>query len=529
MSFFIECFLRVSAIFLVAFLVSLVLRKQAAALRHLIWVAAFGIALLTPLLFVYGPKTARPVIMNVPVLGGTIATPPTQELPRDLSPRRKEREAPPLLIWRLGETLFSIWAAGVTVFAFRMARSAFAASKLRRAAEPTDIAGALSFGLPNGVTVAESEAIAVAMTLGIHSPLILLPSNHNEWMPSRLRAVLLHELAHVRRKDCLLQWLPQIVCALHWFNPLVWLARAQMLCESERACDDAVLLDGASGPGFARDLLAIAEFSGLKGADPMLITVTTRLERRITRLLDPSANRNPLTFTRASATLAVMAALLLPIGAIGAQDGTQTGTLSGIVSDPTVAVIANATVYVSGPAGNLAIAGGPIGAWTARNLPPGLYQVEVSVPGFAAFRQTNVKVDPGASVELRQRLSIGQIAERITVVGAATSQAPANAPLAAPRKIRVGGNVQAARLISKTNPVYPDSAQQQGVQAAVLIQAIIDKNGNVLNPRVISSDTPADLAESALAAVRTWQYEPTRLNGEPVEVITTITVNFQLR
>jgi len=399
-----------------------------------------------------------------------------------------------------------------------------AARALRRGAHTLDI----HTEVRGDVAIAENDSAAVAMTLGVFRPLVLLPTHYRDWHPSRLRAVLLHELAHVRRRDCLARWLPQIVCALHWFNPLIWLARAQMLCESERACDDAVLNAGASGPDFARDLLAIAETSGLKGADPMLVTIATRLERRIARLLDASANRRPMSRVHALGTAAVVLVLLLPLAAVRAQaPGAQTGALSGVISDPSGAVIANAVVNLSGPAGKLAIAADPRGAWTAKNLAPGRYQIDVSVPGFVALRQL-VDVDAGATAQVKQALTIGQVAERVTVVGAAVSR-PAVTQAAPAQRIRVGGNIQAAKLISKTDPVYPDSARQQGLEGTVLIQAIIGKTGNIMDAHVLGNDTPQDLAQAALDAVRTWQYQPSRLNGEPVEVITTVTINFQLR
>jgi TonB family protein len=508
MSFFVECSLRVSAILIVAFLVALALRKQAAGLRHVVWVAAFGISALTPLLFAWGPSApVNDIVQTGPVVIDVA-------FPHSPSAPRPSRAIP----W--ADVALAIWAAGVLVFTLRMVRATITARTLRRAARPLTMF--------EGVAVGETESAAVALTLGVTSPLILLPAQHRDWEPSRLKSVLMHELAHVRRRDCLVQWLPQIVCALHWFNPLVWLGRAQMLCESERACDDAVLRGGARGPDFARDLLEIAEFSGLKGADPMLVTIATRLERRIARLLDASVNRQPLTRMRAVATTVIVVALLLPLASVRAQNGTQPGSLSGVVSDPTGAVIAKATVNLIGPAGNLALATNAAGVWTAKDLPPGSYQIEVSVPGFAAFRQPNVTLAPGASVQLKEPLAIGQIAETVTVVGAGASPAPA-AATAAPRRIRVGGNVQYAKLISKTPPVYPDSERAQGVEGTVRIQAVIGKSGNVLDARVIGGQPSQDFADAALNAVRTWQYEPTRLNGEAVEVITTITVNFQLQ
>jgi TonB family protein len=514
MSFFIECSVRVTAVMAATLVAILFLRRQPAAFRHLVWTGAFGIAALTPLLFAIGPKTIHPIVVAPPIeiraltIEADKASKPSQGLP-------------------VAGILAGIWSAGVLICIIKTGRSLVTARCLRRDATKLDAPNELPLEIPDSITVAKADRAKVAMTLGIRAPLIVLPANYRQWPVSRLRVVLLHELAHVRRRDCLLQWLPQIVCALHWFNPLAWFAREQMLCEAERASDDAVLLDGASGAAFARDLLDIAETSGLKGADPMFITITTRIERRIAQLLNASTNRKPLTHAHVFGALVLVVAALLPLAAIRAQDSTQTGTLSGVVTDPTGAVIANATINISGPSGNVVVAVDPVGSWTARNLPPGTYQVEVSVPGFAVFRQTNITVSPGGSIQVRQPLAIGQMAERITVQGSASSSAVAVASAPA-RRIRVGGNVQAARLISRTSPVYPAESQQQGVQAVVLIQAIIGKDGNVLNPRVVGTGIPAELAQAALDAVRTWQYEPTRLNGEPVEAITTITVNFQL-
>jgi TonB family protein len=97
----------------------------------------------------------------------------------------------------------------------------------------------------------------------------------------------------------------------------------------------------------------------------------------------------------------------------------------------------------------------------------------------------------------------------------------------APKRIPVGGNVQASRLITQVRPVYPDDLQQLGLEGMVVMRAVISKEGTVLNPVVVNTSVNPGLAKAAVDAVRQWTYAPTLLNGQPVEVATTITIDFQ--
>jgi TonB family protein len=97
-------------------------------------------------------------------------------------------------------------------------------------------------------------------------------------------------------------------------------------------------------------------------------------------------------------------------------------------------------------------------------------------------------------------------------------------PVSSP--IRVGGNAQQAKLIRQVRPVYPPEAKAAGIQGLVRMNAVIAREGEVKSLELLSG--PAELAPAAMYAVQQWVYEPTRLNGEPVEVITQIDVNFTL-
>ena len=95
-----------------------------------------------------------------------------------------------------------------------------------------------------------------------------------------------------------------------------------------------------------------------------------------------------------------------------------------------------------------------------------------------------------------------------------------------PQRIRVGGNVQAANLIKRVVPAYPPLAKQARISGTVRFTAIIGKDGTIQNLQLISGHPL--LVPAATAAVKQWLYKPTLLNGEPVEVITQIEVNFTL-
>ena len=165
---------------------------------------------------------------------------------------------------------------------------------------------------------------------------------------------------------------------------------------------------------------------------------------------------------------------------------------------------------------------GPDGAYLAGSLPDGTYSVEVLSPGMVAFRR-NVQISNGKDSQLSAILRLGQLQENIEVAAQGTPRQPEKVPA----RIRVGGNVQAAKLIFKVNPSYPATAKQEGRQGTVLMQAVILKDGTVGSLNLMpGADT--DLAEASLEAVKQWRYSPTLLNGEPVEVATEIQVNFTL-
>ncbi len=113
------------------------------------------------------------------------------------------------------------------------------------------------------------------------------------------------------------------------------------------------------------------------------------------------------------------------------------------------------------------------------------------------------------------------------VIGGIISSTPVSVPkVATPQRVRVSSGVTQGNLVNKVQPVYPQIAKSARIQGAVVLQAIISKTGVVENLRAVSGHPM--LIPAAVEAVKQWRYKPYYLNGEPVEVETTVTVNFTL-
>ena len=112
------------------------------------------------------------------------------------------------------------------------------------------------------------------------------------------------------------------------------------------------------------------------------------------------------------------------------------------------------------------------------------------------------------------------------IIGGVLSSAPPPPKPTTPKRIRLGGQVEAARLIFAPKPEYPPLAKMARIQGSVRLEAIISKDGTIQDLKVVSGHPL--LVKSAIEAVSRWRYQPTLLNGEPVEVVTEVDVNFTL-
>lgn len=220
--------------------------------------------------------------------------------------------------------LFVVWLAGVLGWLAFVGAGVWRADRVFQRARraPPQVRALVhvlrsELGISRPVIVRCSREIPVPATWGMLRPKIVLPLPALAWSRERLRHVLLHELAHVRRYDWPIRLLAEATRALRWFDPAVWMAVRWLAVEQERASDDQVIASGARPSTYARDLLEVAHPFWRPGIAEAVVplTRTSRLGRRLAALLDSRRQRSS-NRARASAATVTALTLTLPLAAL---------------------------------------------------------------------------------------------------------------------------------------------------------------------------------------------------------------------
>src|SRR6185503_11210087 len=275
MNLLLEFTIKISLVVALGLLAAFVLRRRSAALRHWMLAASMAAALATPLLMQLAPAWTLPDFAQVAPLdlssGRQPARGPGSRIDIATSVDVSSvRTASPLAPLDPSAVLVAIWIAGVVVnltgllIGLRRLRRIAAQATIVHEGPWVDAARALSdhLGVRSTVSLLQSDRPAVLVTWGLLTPKVMLPIDAASWNDDRIRVVLAHELAHIRRHDWIIQIGSELVRIANWFNPVVWLAAARLRLESERACDDAVVNLGVSGRVYAEHLLDLARQFG---------------------------------------------------------------------------------------------------------------------------------------------------------------------------------------------------------------------------------------------------------------------------
>ncbi|MFN7921723.1 MAG: M56 family metallopeptidase [Bryobacteraceae bacterium] len=473
-----------------AWCVVALLERRPAAIRHWAWLLCMMALVAVAVVPLVTPEETT-IVLTAPLAG---------------TPMQASRTAG--VAWR--SWAVTLWLSGAVGFAARVTLAwIFVWWQSRRAT-------------PLGADVYECASIPVPAAFGLWHYRILLPSEARQWPASQRHAVLLHERAHAERKDGLTRLVAQAACCLHWFNPLVWLAERRMSAEREHACDDRTLVQGVRASDYAEHLIVIARrfASPAWAAATVSMAGRTQLEQRIRAILAVGLRRDPVTVRQAFASTLLAAGVLVPLAVLQAQ---TTGSISGVLSDPSRAVVPGAELILEGAGAPVSIRTGPDGSYAFDSVAPGRYTLRVRVPGFVEGRVSGIDVRAGAERRVFPQLVIGEITEQVDVVADRGTSAGAKP---APSRVRVGGHVDPVKLIAKTNPEFPVSVREAGVRGAVRLAGTIGTDGAMHGLLVVYAPHP-DLGASAVEAVSKWRWEPAKLNGKLVAVSSGVTVNFE--
>jgi len=549
---------RISLVLVLALLAAAAIRRQSAALRH--WVLAVGVAvagalpIAAPLIPAWhvglGPA---PQAMAPPARTAGVQTSVVFEQARGAQPRAQARtESGASTIGRSWLALGArVWIAGSTIslaiLLVGLARLKWLTRESRTIASgpwvttADELRGALH--IHRRVSLVQTDHPTLLATWGWRTPTIAIPAAADGWPLERIRLVLAHELAHVRRNDWLIQLGGELLRAVHWFNPFAWMAVARMRRESEYACDDVVLAAGADGRRYASQLVELARTLS-RTRHPWLPVPTmarqSSLEGRVTAMLNPLLNRTaPTRGARLMATLALVGAAI-PIAAMSLQGPFS--TVSGTVADQTDRAIPNVAVVLTAPATREKheVRTDRAGQYRMAGVAAGHYVLTINEPGFAPVSEP---LDVASSdLQKNFQLHVGRLQESITVRDN-TPLAPMTAEQEARRRASVdkyrqsaaackdgapndtGGNILAPRKLVDVKPIYPDALRQANIGGTVTMEAVIGADGAVRDVRTVSSPDPG-LAEAAAAAVRQWEFSPTLLNCTPIEVTMDVTTSF---
>jgi len=544
LAFFLACCAKATILLACAWVTAMVFhRRSSAAQRHHVWAAAILCSLALPLFTLLLPAWHSATLGSAAALWSPARTNATSStsyaIPSIIvnavatSPAFNKLAIAALLVWAVGFSLVILrLLAGLARLAWVSARAKplFDDDWMRTVLNLTQL-----YKTARSVRLLQcSNPLAMPLTWGIFRPVIVLPSGAARWPEDRRRIVLSHELAHIARHDWLLQICAEFTRALYWFHPLAWLAAARLRQESERASDDAVLLSGIAPSLYASQLLDLArtlENSGRAWSTALAIARPSNLERRFAAMLNPSINRRRLSLKAKFLIPFFALCFLLPLAVLRLPAQNLAGKTSGSIHDPSGTGVANATIIMSNHEANTIdmTTSDREGNFAFKALPAGNYELQVLKPGFETYRLPQVSLDAGRDFSESFTLQVGAITEHVMVVPEnSTKPVPVETTSGKPSRLSIGGNVQGAKLITKAQPVYPESAKSAGVQGTVVLHAVIGTDGKPLSLRVMNSQVDPDLARSAVEAVSQWRYTPTLLNGEPIEVDTTISVVYSL-
>ena len=329
--FLLDLVIKSTAILVAAFLLTRLLQQASASVRHTVWGAALLAVLALPVINASLPKwsmgtfslsqanaantsqttsAAEPVVKTIPYNAANTAAsqteiPPAVTFTTQHKIQNSRSADATFYISQAMQWLSVCWLTGVVLLCLRLAVMSVRLRSIGRQCEMVsegrlfDILQTCreTLGCTQPVTLLVKEEWTMPMTWGMLRASILLPREAEQWSDEEIRVALLHELAHVSRRDCLLQLFVQLTCAVYWLNPLIWFASRCVHFERERACDDIVLQNGTRASDYADQLLqVVSRFQAGRRLKYLAVSMASRsgFAERLQAILLETQDRRPV-------------------------------------------------------------------------------------------------------------------------------------------------------------------------------------------------------------------------------------------
>lgn len=307
--------LKSTLLLALAWLAVLCLRRKSAAVRHQVWTLALAAVLVLPLFSMLLPAWRVPVGDLFLLNRFFFRTEARASTGKKALPSSRQVD--------FGTLFITLWGFGMAASLSQMMVGWAMAERIRRSAKPIYMPE-----IEEEIELRQTAAASMPITFGLFRPVILLPADATQWSTERRRIVLLHELAHIQRRDGATHLVARLTLALYWWHPLVWAAWRESVKERECAADDLVLAAGAGACEYAGHLLDLARSMQPPQAAIAMLRAS-QLQNRLAAILDSKRDRRALQPTAIIAALLAVLAILIPVAAMRAKEGTGATTSGG--------------------------------------------------------------------------------------------------------------------------------------------------------------------------------------------------------
>lgn len=442
------------------------LEFSSASVRHTIWLLAIASMAALPLL--------------------TVLLPEWRIIPIDLAPANAA-ESPAYVL--SGQAVSSAntfsWLDGVgmvylLVVTLGLLRLFSSLVRIGSLTARSDAAEALWYELASAsgsrsVTIRKSAHISGPMTWGTLRPVILLPIDAERWSAQDQAMIIRHEMTHVMRADWLTQLVAQLVAVLYWPVPGVRKALKNLSLEAERACDNQVLMNGASQADYAALLVRQARTTSIPSA--VALGSASELAQRVRDIVNNYIDRSGEYKTQWLLAF-IATGLLLPLATVKVN-GQHTEELP---------MFSLRTIKVVSPESQ-----------------PEIPSNSIAIPIQRPQRASEAVPEPGYAELLRSTVS--EVSLQLSV-----TPAPIN-PIVSEALMMTNPDTPAIRLLEQIAPEYPETARRKGIEGNVLVEFDINASGRVVNPRVVHSEPGGYFNRAVMTALQAYRFEPARVGG----------------